>query len=36
MPVWENYLTQEEIWDVILFLSEYTGFQPRTFGGEAH
>lgn len=36
MPVWENYLTEEEIWEVILFLSEYTGFRPRTFGEEAH
>ena len=36
MPVWEDYLTEEEIWHVILFLSEYTGFEPRTFGEEAH
>ena len=35
MPIWENYLTQDEIWDVILFLSDYTGYQPRTFG-EGH
>lgn len=35
MPVWENFLTQDEIWDVILFLSDYTGKQPRTFG-EGH
>ena len=35
MPIWEDYLTQEEIWDVILFLSDYTGYQPRTFG-EGH
>jgi len=36
MPVWENYLTEDEIWDVILFLSEYTGYQPRTFGRQEH
>ncbi len=35
MPIWENYLTQDEIWDVILFLSDYTGYKPRTFG-EGH
>lgn len=36
MPVWENFLTADEIWDVILFLSDYTGFRPRTFGEGAH
>jgi hypothetical protein len=36
MPVWENYLTADEIWKVILFLSDYTGYRPRTFGEEAH
>ena len=36
MPVWENDLTEEEIWDVIIFLSEYTGYKPRTFGDAAH
>ena len=35
MPVWEDHLTQEEIWDVILFLSDYTGYKYRTFG-EGH
>ena len=35
MPIWEDQLTKDEIWDVILFLSDYTGYQPRTFG-EAH
>ncbi len=29
MPAWENFLTEEEIWDVIVFLYEYTGYQPR-------
>ena len=36
MPVWEDHLTEEEIWDVIIFLSEYTGYKPRTFGDAAH
>ena len=36
MPVWEDFLTEEEIWDVIIFLSEYTGYKPRTFGEAAH
>lgn len=35
MPIWENILTQKEIWDVIIFLSEYTGYPYRTFG-EGH
>ncbi|RMI20273.1 MAG: cytochrome c [Calditrichaeota bacterium] len=29
MPAWEKFLTEEEIWDVILFLYEYTGHKPR-------
>ncbi|RKU18154.1 cytochrome C [Candidatus Poribacteria bacterium] len=35
MPVWEEVLTEDEIWDVILFLSQYTGHSYRTFG-EGH
>lgn len=31
MPVWENFLTEEEIWGVILFLYDYTGRQPRSW-----
>ena len=31
MPVWENFLTEEEIWQVILFLYDYTGRQPRSW-----
>ena len=30
MPVWEKMLTEEEIWEVILFLYDHTGYQPRT------
>ncbi len=29
MPVWQDYLTEDEIWKVILFLYDYTGHAPR-------
>lgn len=29
MPAWEPFLTEEEIWDVISFLYDYTGQRPR-------
>ncbi len=29
MPAWEKFLTEEEIWDVILFLYDFSGQQPR-------
>ena len=29
MPAWEKFLTEEEIWDVILFLYDFTGQRPR-------
>lgn len=29
MPAWEKFLTQEEMWDVILFLYDFTGHRPR-------
>lgn len=29
MPAWEQFLTEEEIWDVILFLYDFTGLRPR-------
>ena len=29
MPAWELFLTEEEIWDVILFLYDHTGQKPR-------
>lgn len=29
MPAWETFLSEEEIWDVILFLYEFTGQRPR-------
>ena len=31
MPAWENFLTAEEIWSVIIFLYEQTGHSPRTW-----
>lgn len=31
MPVWQNFLTADEIWKVILFLYDYTGHRPRSF-----
>jgi mono/diheme cytochrome c family protein len=29
MPVWEDFLTEEEIWAVIIFLYDQAGLQPR-------
>jgi mono/diheme cytochrome c family protein len=29
MPAWENFLTEEEMWEVILFLYDFTGQRPR-------
>ena len=29
MPAWENFLSEEEMWNVILFLYDFTGYQPR-------
>lgn len=31
MPVWEDFLTEEEIWAVVIFLYEQTGVSPRTW-----
>ncbi len=40
MPAWEDFLTADEIWAVIIFLYEQTGHEPRTWeeaeGGEEH
>ena len=35
MPVWKDFLTEDEIWKVILFLYDYTGQSPRSWG-ESH
>lgn len=32
MPVWQEFLSEEEIWQVILFLYDYTGHRPRSWG----
>ncbi|MGQ0702724.1 MAG: c-type cytochrome [Gemmatimonadales bacterium] len=37
MPVWDEFLTEEEIWSVIIFIYEQSGWKPRaleTAGGE--
>jgi mono/diheme cytochrome c family protein len=38
MPAWENFLTADEIWSVIVFLYEQTEHEPRTWEeeGEEH
>jgi len=40
MPAWEDFLTADEIWSVIIFLYEQTGHEPRTWEeageGEEH
>ncbi len=35
MPAWERFLSEDEIWEVILFLYDFTGKRPRA-AGEAH
>ena len=29
MPAWEEFLTEEEIWDAVLFLYDFTNLRPR-------
>jgi mono/diheme cytochrome c family protein len=29
MPAWEQFLSEEEMWEVILFLYDFTGERPR-------
>lgn len=31
MPIWENFITEDEVWKVILFLYNYTGYVPRSW-----
>jgi len=31
MPRWEDFLTERQIWQVILFLYQQTGWKPRTW-----
>ena len=34
MPSWEDFLTEEEIWSVIIFMYEQAGHEPRTWEEE--
>jgi hypothetical protein len=36
MPAWEKFLTEDEMWDVILFLYDFTGQRPRAREAEEH
>jgi mono/diheme cytochrome c family protein len=33
MPAWENFLSEEDIWKVIMYIYEGAGHQPRTWEG---
>lgn len=33
MPAWESFLTEEEMWNVTLFLYHFTGYKPRAVEG---
>jgi mono/diheme cytochrome c family protein len=35
MPAWEKFLSEDQIWEVILFLYDHTGQRPRAPGGGA-
>lgn len=34
MPVWEDFLTEDEIWAVIIFIYEQSGWEPRRWEEE--
>jgi len=34
MPAWERFLSDDEIWEVVLFVYDYTGQRPRAAGEE--
>ena len=36
MPGWEDRLTEEEIWSVIMYLYDAIGKEPRTIGAASH
>lgn len=36
MPAWEEFLTEDEIWAVIIFLYEQSGWEPRTWEEDGH
>ena len=31
MPIWEHFISEEEIWKVSMFIYDYSGNKPRTF-----
>jgi len=31
MPAWEDFLSEEEIWSVVMYLYNHTGWKPRTW-----
>ena len=35
MPAWEDFLTEDEIWSVIIYLYDHTGWRPRTWEAES-
>jgi len=35
MPAWEKFLSEEEMWEVILFVYDSTGQRPRA-AAEGH
>ena len=34
MPAWENFITEDEIWSVTIYLYDHTGWRPRTWAQE--
>jgi len=36
MPAWENFLIEDEIWDVVLFLYDFNNYRPRARHEEVH
>jgi mono/diheme cytochrome c family protein len=36
MPAWEKFVKEEEMWEAILFLYDFTGEKPRAKGEEEH
>ena len=36
MPAWEKFLKEEEMWEAILFLYDFTGQRPRAKEEVAH
>ncbi|MCB1036911.1 MAG: cytochrome c, partial [Acidobacteria bacterium] len=36
MPAWEKFLTEDEMWNVVLFIYDFTGARPRARHEVAH